>query len=127
MFTIRMCMSSLTGLAWGSVFGDDASMGWPILDGGLDISDRLDVSLKSIEGKLLEESNRLEAKFGRPQLQQIQGSDEFARAWYSMVVMFNDSQLSHATACCPHLQALLQILQGNLGLYLTMLVYVRDD
>ena len=47
MFTIRMCMSSLTGLAWGIDFGDDASMGWPILDGGLDISDRLDVSLTS--------------------------------------------------------------------------------
>ena len=82
---------------------------------------------------LVEESSTLEAKFGRPQLQQIQGSDEFARAWYSMVVMFkhylwsHDSQLSHGTACWPHLQGLLQILQRNLGLYFTMLVYVVKD
>ena len=103
-------ISSLTGLAWGNDFGDDASIKWPILDGGLDISDKLDVSLTSIEGKLLEESSKLEAKFGRPQLQQIQGNDEFARAWYSgghvqEFLWCHDSQLSHATACCPHLQA----------------------
>jgi len=85
----------------GGSFGDEASMGWPMEDGGLDISDRMDVSLTSIELLVLE-SNKLEAKFGMPQLQQIQGSDEFARAWYTKVFMFKHFVWCHVSHLSQH-------------------------
>ncbi|MCG8045735.1 MAG: hypothetical protein N0E48_08740 [Candidatus Thiodiazotropha endolucinida] len=106
------------------LFGDDASLGEPI-------SEKLKVALEELAENGVElfstsddvSSNRLELKFGRPQLQQYQLVSLLFRVSYIRELIFmqsvwnHSSQLLHATECMvlDHLQAFPHIWQGNLG------------